>query len=100
MPLWDFKCEECGAVREVLVYDSTPWPMCDNVFEHTSDPRWRSSPPKSLRMARQFPSRGGKPIINGFSEENGYSTPDERFKPVPGMPGVKVQTRKGRGWKD
>jgi len=48
-------------------------------------------------MDRLFPNRSGKPIINGFNEENGYSTPDERFKPS-GIPGIKVQTRKGRGW--
>jgi len=85
MPLYDFKCPECGRVKEILIRNNkAPIPVCEHV-----DRTWP--------MIRQIANSVGDPVILGFNEENGYSTPDERFKPS-GIPGIKVQTRKGRGW--
>lgn len=109
MPLYDFKCPNCGATREVLVREGTPVPVCRHASREVieAEPVDGSEAYRlgELRtdlflMERQFPNRTGAIIIEGFSSENGYSKRDERFKPVAGQPGVKVQVRKGRGWKD
>lgn len=61
MPLFDYKCPECGAVREVLISAKSTCPvMCNHDTVHFVMEKQPSAP--SFRMT-------------GFRELNGYASP-------------------------
>lgn len=100
MPLFDYKCPRCGYTEEVLVPRADYLVTCHGACNRI-DVKIFDDPPRFVElqlMDRQFPDRGGTPIVNGFNAENGYSTPDDRFKPS-AIPGIRTQVRAGRGWR-
>lgn len=63
MPIFDYRCEDCGSIVEILTNDKPPYSLgylryCDACAEFTY---WR----------KQLSAPNFK--INGFSEANGYS---------------------------
>lgn len=59
MPLYDYKCLQCGAVREVLVNRNSTAPV---LCIHSKT---------RVVMERQFPDRSSF-VIHGYSQANNY----------------------------
>jgi hypothetical protein len=64
VPLFDYACPECGAVREVLILADTAPPLCVHVHENG---RGRDL----HKMVRQQSAPAFH--VKGFSSRNGYS---------------------------
>jgi predicted nucleic acid-binding Zn ribbon protein len=75
MPLFDFKCPECGALREVLVRADTPLPICDHNDE-------------VFLMQKQPSAPSFK--VNGFNQLSGYASEQVR---VERKNGVRTEVR-------
>lgn len=60
MPLFDFKCPSCGAIREVLVRNSTTPVVCNHDTVHFVMEKQPAAP--SFR-------------VTGFNAETGYASP-------------------------
>lgn len=76
MPLYDYKCPECGRVEEVFVRASTQVPHCCHFI-----------------MVRQA-SAPAVVNVKGFSSVNGYSRTDTGWQQS-GMPGIKTRVSDG-----
>jgi len=66
MPLYDFECEDCGAVKEYLVRSHTEAaPLCVHLA-----PNGRS---RTLHRMTRLLSAPAHFSISGYSSQNGYS---------------------------
>lgn len=73
MPLWDFKCQRCGAIKEVSA------PSLAHVEEHSvwcDSPDCKPAIPGGVcRMVRQVSAPNF--TVKGFNADNGYSFSDD-----------------------
>lgn len=79
MPLFDFKCPECGTVREVLMRADTPDPVCRHPEGIHNGYR-----EASVWLMEKQPSSGSF-VVKGFNSLTGYASPRTFHRDVNGI---------------